>query len=65
MTLHPIPTQSAGTALRILREARALGLSASYHPHGGMTEKRDTPVSHTVWVMGTQYAVRKFTEANR
>jgi len=65
MTLQPIPAPSVRAALCLLHSARRAGLSASYHPHGGMTEKRDTPVSHTVWVMGTQYAVRKFTEAQR
>lgn len=52
-SLAPFPVHSAGAALHVLHIARALELPASYHPSGGSTVQRYTPVLHTVWVEGT------------
>ena len=49
-----IPCSSTARAVELVSKAHSLGLSASYHPHGGMTATRYTPVTHTVWVTGTR-----------
>lgn len=56
--ITPIPASSAGDAIAILQAARNAGLPASYHPHGGLTEKKYTPVIHTVYVEGDANQVR-------
>jgi hypothetical protein len=55
-----VQCKNVGTALDLLRQARARGLRASYHPHGGDTAACHVPVSHVVWVEGKPKAVRKF-----
>lgn len=49
-----IMLDTAGKAIDILPIARNCGLKVSYHPHGGMTEKLDQPVFHTVHVHGSR-----------
>lgn len=62
MILMPLPVPTPGDALRLLALARCHYLRASYHPHGGTDRTHDTPVTHTVWVMGNEIAVLKFQE---
>lgn len=53
----PTPTEfevdSVGRALAVLQAARQLCLPASYHPNGGGTAKAYFPVTHSVFVVGT------------
>lgn len=58
--LIAIPCPNVGTALDTLRLARECCCRASYHPAGGDTCKQYTPITHTVWVMGSQEQVQKF-----
>lgn len=59
MTLSPFPVPNAGAALALLSLARANALRASYHPSGGTDRTHDKPVTHTVWVMGSDAAICK------
>lgn len=56
----PFPCQSAGYAIAALQLARNLCLRATYIPSGGTDCKRDTPVTHTLWVMGDKKQVERF-----
>ena len=64
-TLKRIPVGSAGAATALVAKARKAGLKASYHPNGGSTAKQNVPITHSVWVMGTDAElVRKFAKEN-
>jgi len=47
-----VKVSSAGEALIVMREAREMCLTASYHPAGGDSCRGYIPVTHTVWVEG-------------
>jgi hypothetical protein len=59
----PIPCDTAGRAVEVLELAREHCLSASYHPNGGETARRNHPVTHTVWVTGARINFRAFRMA--
>ena len=65
MNLASFPVQNARAALSLLHLAHTRRLRASWHPSGGDTHKRYTPITHTVWVLGSTEAIRKFKEAVR
>lgn len=59
MTLSPFPVPNVSAALALLSLARLQNLRASYHPSGGTDRTHDKPVTHTVWVMGSDSAICK------
>jgi hypothetical protein len=59
-TLASVPVSSVREALTVMREARELCLSASYHPSGGDTCRAYTPATHTVWIMGDPERIAQF-----
>jgi len=58
----PIKVLNVAAAIKLLRKAKAQNIPASYHPAGGMTEKRYFPVTHTVWVMGDEQKIKELVE---
>lgn len=65
LPIAPIPVNGVGDALRILKNARAFCLLASYHPLGGETcnQAVTIPITHTVWVMGNQSTIDEFMKS--
>ena len=61
----PIICKTAGAAIALLELARRHCLSASYHPRGGETARRNFPISHTLWVTGTEANYRAFAAEMR
>lgn len=59
-----IACTSAGHAMALMTFAKSLKLQTSYHPAGGKTHLRVVDVSHTLWVMGTDEAIRELENYN-
>jgi hypothetical protein len=55
-----VPCGNISDALEIQQLARSLCCRSSYHPLGGITCTQYVPITHTVYVKGTQAQVEKF-----
>ena len=60
--LSVIPVADIRQAMQVLNRARNAQLQASYHPHGGQTSRKNVPITHSVWVMGSQERIRDFKQ---